>query len=333
MGMQVQEMRQESISNNLANVNTVGFKRHVLAFSADHWAVMGRLNDKFTKTPLSRRDDRPAIGFARGGAILSRETQEWLEGPLNITGNPLDVALREPQMQHNPVPGENYRVQVHMFKVADKEGNSFFTKNGEFQINEEGFLITRDGGHYVLFRDPESGRESPRKLTMHRDGDEWNGQYSRGFDRDQIQADSSGRAFQYLTGQVVIDDAGFVSLSDERPEVPVEFQRNPIGFLAISKVPIDGLVEKGRNVYGLTNDPLNPADPNSKPVETPVNLLAADEFCTVRSGALEQSNVSSVKELVALLACNRLYEMNARCVKAQDELLGRSVQEVGRSVR
>jgi flagellar basal-body rod protein FlgG len=90
----------------------------------------------------------------------------------------------------------------------------------------------------------------------------------------------------------------------------------------------------GQNLFALTNDLLDPTDPDSTPRAVPVTLCTGDPTTPlVRSGVLESSTVSTVKEMVALLEANRVYEMNSRTLKAQDEMLGRTVSDVGRSVR
>lgn len=339
MGMQVQDMRQEAISNNLANVSTTGFKRTVMAFSADLWGTVGRLNDNFVKTPLGVRDKRPSIGFLRGGAMLSKETQDWSEGNLTETGNPLDVALREPPLPHQPGPGESTRPSVHMFELMDGNGRHFYTKNGEFSLSPEGYLITKDGGYFVLVRDPNTGITGPTKITMHRPTDPTDNQYWRNEGRDGLDLDNGKYGdqgnvpFDLLSGRINISSDGLVSITDVPPGVEPEQQNRPVGFLQVMRVPVEGLVPQGRNVYTLTNDLLDPNDPKSHATATQADLGCYPYTPVVKSGTLEGSNVSTVKEMVALLAANRIYEMNSRLIRAQDEQLGKAVSDVGRSTR
>jgi flagellar basal-body rod protein FlgG len=53
----------------------------------------------------------------------------------------------------------------------------------------------------------------------------------------------------------------------------------------------------------------------------------------VIQGYLEESNVSVVKEMVSMIEAFRAYEFNVKLLQTQDELLGRAVSEVGRSLR
>lgn len=345
MGMQVQEMRQESISNNLANVQTTGFKRHVMAFSADHWGTIGRMHDKYVATPKGFKDTRPVVGFMRGGSMLSAEVEDWQEGRLEVTDNPLDFAIREPQTPpQNTAPGENTARTVHMFTVMDAKGNKFYTKNGAFTMDPEGYLVTRDGGYYVMVRNPWTNTEEPAKILMHRPNEAYvpSPKDTLGLDARNTVLDNAPNPFEnvpfaHMSGQIQVDETGFVSIVDkgdtlgERPDL----QSRPVGWLVVSRVPVDGVIAKGQNVFSLSNDLLDPNDPTSRPRAVSINLCVkgVQGLPTLESGALERSNVSTVKEMVALLAANRMYEMNTRTLKAQDELLGRTVSDVGRSVR
>lgn len=50
----------------------------------------------------------------------------------------------------------------------------------------------------------------------------------------------------------------------------------------------------------------------------------------VQQGFLESSNVSVVKEMVAMISCMRAYETNQKMAKAQDEMTGKAVNDVGK---
>lgn len=344
MGMQVQEMRQEAITNNLANVQTTGFKKSVMAFSADHWGWMGRTHEKYLQTPKGFKDARPVVGFMRGGSMVSTEVEDWEEGRLEETDNPLDIAIREPQpAQKNMAPGQNTAKSVHMFTVMDAKGNKFYTKNGAFTMDPEGYLVTRDGGYYVLVRDVYTKTDAPCKIMMHRPNEAYatNHRDTAGLDErnlvnDGVQNPFYNVPFAHMTGQINVTEQGLVTIEDQGAFLndAGTQQGRPIGWLVVSKVPVDGLVTRGRNIFSLTNDLLDPNDPASRPKATQFALeYCSPDFPVFKAGVLERSNVSTVKEMVALLAANRMYEMNSRLVKAQDELLGRTVQDVGRSVR
>lgn len=62
-----------------------------------------------------------------------------------------------------------------------------------------------------------------------------------------------------------------------------------------------------------------------------VNVAPAEQV-TVKQGFLEKANINLVQEIVDLITITRIYEANQKAVQAQDEMLGKSVNELG-SVR
>jgi flagellar basal-body rod protein FlgG len=50
----------------------------------------------------------------------------------------------------------------------------------------------------------------------------------------------------------------------------------------------------------------------------------------VQQGVLEQSNVNVIAEMVNMISGYRAYEVNAKSVQAQDEMLGKAVNDVGK---
>lgn len=69
------------------------------------------------------------IGTASGGVRLSRVASDFTDGTYINTENNLDFALK----------GDGF------FKVADDEGNEFYTRDGAFTLNQQGVLVTKDG--------------------------------------------------------------------------------------------------------------------------------------------------------------------------------------------
>jgi len=110
------EQAMASISNNLANVDSVGFKKDRLSFES-------LLRD------ARQTESARGINYSR----LRTLQPDLGSGPLRPTGNDLDLAIH----------GEAF------FKVRDNEGQTFYTRKGSFSISTTGDLIT-ESGHLVL---------------------------------------------------------------------------------------------------------------------------------------------------------------------------------------
>jgi flagellar basal-body rod protein FlgG len=121
------EHRMTSIANNLANVNTTGYKRDLLAFrdTFERYAydqmVEPTANVRAKKMlPEPMNMARPRIALA---------LTDFQQGPLKVTGAPLDVAIA----------GDN-----GFFKILTPEGE-LYSRNGHFRQTAEGTLITEQG--------------------------------------------------------------------------------------------------------------------------------------------------------------------------------------------
>ncbi len=137
-GALTQEHRLANIANNLANVNTTGYKRESLAFK-DVFVRFGHnmldpiaaLNEE---SLLPVPDEMAQIRIALSHIDFS-------QGSLQKTGNPLDVALH----------GEGF------FKVRTPQG-VFYTRNGNFHLTPEGQLVNSQN-YPVLGNDGEINLE------------------------------------------------------------------------------------------------------------------------------------------------------------------------------
>lgn len=107
--------RLDVISNNLANVNTTGFKRDRLAFDS---VLAGNLNPP--AVPPGQTAD-PVL-------LQERMVTDYTPGSLHQTGNPLDLALQ----------GEGF------FVVRTPNGVAY-TRQGNFRLTQNGELVTSEG--------------------------------------------------------------------------------------------------------------------------------------------------------------------------------------------
>ncbi len=125
-GAMSNEHRVNMTANNLANINTNGYKRDTCAFQdtflrfAHDYVVDAKpfLRDK-EMFPEPKIMARPR---------LAEEVVDLSQGAVQKTGNPLDLAI----------DGDGF------FKVQ-KEGEDFYTRNGSFKLTPEGQLVTAQG--------------------------------------------------------------------------------------------------------------------------------------------------------------------------------------------
>ncbi len=123
-GMSAQEMRVNVIANNLANINTNGFKRSQIDF---HDLIYVQ-----EKSPGSESGAGTAAptGLEVGNGVRPASTLKvFSQGELEKTSNPTDLMIE----------GEGF------FKVQDAIGQDRYTRDGSFRIDADGSLVTSSG--------------------------------------------------------------------------------------------------------------------------------------------------------------------------------------------
>jgi len=167
-GMMAQQLNVDTISNNIANMTTTGFKRQRAAFLDLIYQNVDRpgsaSSDADTLVPSGIQ---MGLGV-RAGAVYRMTGQ----GAIEITENPLDLA----------VTGEGY------FQIELPNGNTAYTRDGTFQLNENGELVTVQG--YRV----EPGITIPE-------------------DAKDIDINANGEVLVSIEGQVAMQNLGQLELS------------------------------------------------------------------------------------------------------------------------
>lgn len=123
-GLSAQDRALASISNNLANVSTTGFKRERAVFQDLLYQV-----DKQPGAQSSQSTELPS-GLQTGTGVKTVATQKMhTEGNLEVTDQPLDVAIN----------GRGF------LQVLLPDGETAYTRDGQLQINSSGTLVNSQG--------------------------------------------------------------------------------------------------------------------------------------------------------------------------------------------
>lgn len=126
-GLSAQDTQLRTISNNLANTSTVGFKRDR--------AIFEDLLYQIQRQPGAQSSENSQLpsGIQLGSGVRITGTQKvFNEGSLQITQQPLDLAIN----------GRGF------FEVTLPDGNVAYTRNGQFHLNSNGEIVNADG--YLL---------------------------------------------------------------------------------------------------------------------------------------------------------------------------------------
>jgi flagellar basal-body rod protein FlgF len=130
----------EVVANNVANMNTTGFKGDTAIF--EEYIMPGAHADQF-----ARPDRKPSY-------VVDRSTwHDMSQGQVQQTGNPLDVAI-----------------DGKAFMVVQTPRGERYTRNGSFQINATGQLVTSEGYQVLGDSGPITFQREDKEVLISRDG-------------------------------------------------------------------------------------------------------------------------------------------------------------------
>ncbi len=128
-GMNVQQTRLDTISNNLANVDTTGFKKDIAVSKTFSELLLRRTKaDGVYNTTFGSCDAMPIIGKIGLGAEINELYTDFSQGSFKSTDTSTDLALGEKG-----------------FFVVNTPDGERFTRNGNFHLGKEGLLLTKEG--------------------------------------------------------------------------------------------------------------------------------------------------------------------------------------------
>jgi flagellar basal-body rod protein FlgG len=153
--MRAQQFRLDAVANNLANVNTDGYKRDVAAFKAFPEMLIRRLDDDGVYLhPFGSADAAPIVGKMGTGVELNELYTAFEQGSFKETQSDFDIAL----------DGKGF------FAVSTPWGERY-TRNGSFQLGKEGYLETKDG--YPVLGEYGPIKVKANNFLVDKDGRVW----------------------------------------------------------------------------------------------------------------------------------------------------------------
>jgi flagellar basal-body rod protein FlgF len=142
-GMQALIDQNDSTASNIANVNTVGFKKQSLIFKDIYDSNVSQKNQV--------TGDMNSVGELSVGSQVQKLTYDFTQGTLDKTNNVFDFAIQ----------GDGF------FKIQSSGGGDVsYTRNGSFALNNQGYLVTKDGD-FVLDERGKSIKIKTDDVVMH----------------------------------------------------------------------------------------------------------------------------------------------------------------------
>jgi flagellar basal-body rod protein FlgG len=132
-GALVAQSMADNTANNLANVSSSGFKQTLLQIQSAPSLDVHRIQTdpgQLSSSPLPGIPVAPLVGALGTGAQIYDTPEDFQQGPLDVTNNPLDLAI---------TGGANA-----FFTIQTANGIRY-TRDGQFSVSAQGQLVTEDG--------------------------------------------------------------------------------------------------------------------------------------------------------------------------------------------
>lgn len=317
-GMQAQQTALDVIGNNIANVNTYGFKSSRTDFS-----------DLFYQTLEggTSNTDAEQVGY---GARVSGTSKDMSAAGQTSTGYAYDLYINGGGYF---ITSNDYGSHTAGSSTSNDTNNKTtvsdaYTRVGNFKFNSQGYMIDKSSGNYVMGLDSTTlSSATPTLHAISLVGATFHPSTGTGSDVAILSSDSTAteNSTQVKFGSSAITDVtinldGTISAKINGVEGTFEYgtsngaggdAADPI-IVGIATFPNDeGLTQVGDNSF------------TSSVSSGVANYAQASNGNTTKliSGALEQSNVDLAKEFSNMIVTQRGFQANSRVITVADSLL------------
>lgn len=166
-GMMANNRKQQILTNNLANASTPGFKQDQTVLRAFPEQLikameMGSITKGGNKIPLGQK----LVGTLNTGVYAQEGVPSFLQGMLKDTGNTTDISILDEMLPINP---DTQQKGSLVFAVGLDNNEIRYTRNGQFSVDNNGFLTTSEG-YNVLNQNLQPIQVNSKEFTVQDNG-------------------------------------------------------------------------------------------------------------------------------------------------------------------
>ncbi len=203
-GMTAQQNRLDAISNNLANVDTAGYKKDVTVSKNFPELLLRRMNfDGVYETPFGSADAAPVIGKLGLGVETNENYTDFEQGSFKATESKTDFAFG----------GEGF------FSVQTPYGERY-TRDGNFIVGKEGILLTKAG--YPVLGENGYIQVGDKDFSVNEDGMIYSADNNDVIDRFKVVRFDNERYLKKMGGSLYssneISGPAHIAEGNERPK-------------------------------------------------------------------------------------------------------------------
>lgn len=342
------QKRLDVASNNLANVNTRGFKKDIVISESFPELLLKKINDK---NDLDNQETFKGVNFNKGeNDIYTASINSGYFKVKTVAGKGYSRDLKF------TVDGEGFlrTFSRNNAGALNTTGTSYVLgKNGKIKVNKENFNIDEKGNVFsdgqkvdnmVMFPSPDViGTTSQGVRLSNISTDFSQGElYTTGNKLDfgikgdgffKIQTDEGIRytrdgSFSLNNrGELITSEGNFV-LGQYGSIIPEgdKFEVDEYG-----QIVKDGEVIDKIDVVNIENkEDLRKIGDSLYKIDDNVTANETEFKGNVHRGFLENSNINTVREMVDVINIMRNYETNQKVIKSLDEMLSKAANEIGR---
>ncbi len=289
-GMRSNQTKMDVLGNNIANVNTTGFKSGRVRFQDMLSQTLANAQGPTTNNLGGVNSQQVGLGV-KVGSIDTIMT----DGALQPTNRDLDLAIE----------GNGF------FMVSQDVGGQmkFYTRDGAFYRDYEGNLVNSGGYRVLGYENDTQTNPVPLKILNTIDAQDEDGKKIQAENAaDELIFDVEGNPVnvQVDLQSFSIDGSGIIS------GVYSDGKSYTMGRLSVAKFDnAEGLEKVGNSNYRASNNSGIPT----------IGTANSDGFGIIRQGVLEMSNVDLANEFTELIVTSRSYQANSRTITTSDEML------------
>ena len=289
-GAVAQSRAVDVVANNLANADTLGFKKDAPTFREYLSSIeRERAALDVPKGPFRDKDFFPIDGRDQSFVVVDGTYTDFKQGDLRVTSSPLDIAL----------DGKGF------LEVSTPSGVRY-TRQGSLKMATDGRLVTLEG-YPVLASQPGGLANAPSATTAVQPGQgglpTQGGVAAEPYPTPEIQA-----RYIYLRdlgGNISVTETGDVYAGENRVA----------GLSVVEFFDPARLRKSGGQLFE------NP---------DPANVATGPNRTRIHQGVLETSNVNPVQEMTDLIKAHRLFEHDLKAMKTYDQLLEKEANQLGK---
>lgn len=166
-GMMAHNRQQQILTNNLANANTPGYKQDQTVMRAFPAQLIVAMEKGLTKQDGSKLPSgQTSIGSLNTGVYAQEGIPSFTQGALKQTGNTTDFSLLSESLPINP---ETQQKGTLLFAVELENNDIRYTQNGQFTVDQQGFLTTAEG-YNVLNQNLQPIQVNSKDFTVQENG-------------------------------------------------------------------------------------------------------------------------------------------------------------------